>query len=293
MKYGYLYEKDAAGKPRITLYHSTVCAFRRPFLPHHHTECELALIGSGTGIYTVKNRSFSFAAGDIFLFRGDELHCITEVCADEKFDVTNIHFEPSFVWSGEGLGSPSLWRLFCDRSPRFENRIERNNPQTAKIAEKIRRIEEELREQKFEYGLCVRNLLSDILLTLCRDYGYIDLAHDRAPSLPDRNLCRVTDYIEEHLSEKITLASLASVCGMNRTYFCGVFKRFYGVSPFEYITVKRVEYAQELMRTTDRTRADIAGECGFSSLSNFYRALSMISGKRAHDENNAAKEDKP
>ena len=150
MKYGYLCEKDAAGKPRITLYHSTVCAFRRPFLPHHHTECELALIGSGTGVYTVKNRSFSFAAGDIFLFRGDELHCITEVCADEKFDVTNIHFEPSFVWSGEGLGSPSLWRLFCDRSPRFENRIERNNPQTAKIAEKIRRIEEELQEQKFE-----------------------------------------------------------------------------------------------------------------------------------------------
>lgn len=281
MKYGCLYVKDPTGKVQITLYHSTVSELHRPFTPHHHTECELALIGSGEGIYTVKDKSYAFSAGDIFLFRGDELHCITEITAGKNFDVTNIHFEPNLVWSKEGLNSPSLWRLFVDRSPHFENKIDEKNPQTERIAEQIRKIEEELRAERFEYGLCVRNLLSNILLTLCRDYDYIDFnAKEKFPVLPDAKLSGITEYMEKHLSEKMTLGELASVCGMNRTYFCSVFKRFYGVSPFEYITIKRVERAAELIRTTRRTKADIAEECGFSSLSNFYHAFSVVSGRK-------------
>jgi len=129
MQYGHLYERDETGKPRLCLYHSSRTQLHRPFLPHHHIECELALIGSGSGIYTVLNKSYRFEKGDLFLFRGDELHCITEISPNEPFDVMNLHFEPSFVWSRKGLNSPLLWRLFTDRSPLFENRIAPENPQ--------------------------------------------------------------------------------------------------------------------------------------------------------------------
>ena len=117
------------------------------------------------------------------------------------------------------------------------------------------------------------------MLILCRDYGYIEETHEKNARLPERKLQKVTDYIGAHLAEKMTLSELAAVCGMNRTYFCGVFKRYYGVSPFEYITIKRVEQAAVLIKTTDRTKVDIAEECGFHSMSNFYKAFSEVFGK--------------
>ena len=51
------------------------------------------------------------------------------------------------------------------------------------------------------------------------------------------------------------------------------------VSPWEYITIKRVEKAIELLRTTNLTKLDIAQRCGFSSSSNFYKAFSKVTGK--------------
>lgn len=284
MKYGYLYERDEAGKVRLTLYHSTRTELHRPFMPHRHTECELALILSGSGLYTVQNKSYRFGAGDLFLFRGDELHCITEIDANAPFDVMNLHFEPSFVWSRDGLNSRSLWRLFVCRSPKFENKIDSDNPQTVILSDKFREIERELREQKFEYGLRARMLLAEILLILCRDYGYIDTERENGAILPNGKPEKAAEYIGAHLGDKMTLAELAAVCGMNRTYFCGMFKRCYGVTPFEYITVKRVEKAERLLKTTDRTCVDIAEECGFFSMSNFYKAYAAVMGKAPREK---------
>ena len=62
-----------------------------------------------------------------------------------------------------------------------------------------------------------------------------------------------------------------------------VFKKFNGVSPWEYITIKRVERAIELLRTTDLTKLEIADQCGFTSSSNFYKAFFHVTGKKPGD----------
>ncbi len=67
---------------------------------------------------------------------------------------------------------------------------------------------------------------------------------------------------------------------MAPTYFSTIFKRINGVSPWKYITIKRVEKAIELIKTTDMTKLDIAYACGFTSSSNFYKAFSAVTGKK-------------
>ena len=66
---------------------------------------------------------------------------------------------------------------------------------------------------------------------------------------------------------------------MAETYFSSVFKKFNGISPWEYITIKRVENAVELIKNTNMTKLEIAEKCGFSSSSNFYKAFFNITGK--------------
>lgn len=280
MHYGEVRLTDGTGKTLIRLYHSTVGAGERPFSPHHHTECELAVINSGKGEYRMQNQTYRFSAGDVFLFNGEEIHCITRIEPGEVFDVTNVHFEPSLLWSEEGFGSTRLLRIFFDRSDAFENKVDPRNPATPRIAQAIGQMERELTEKPFEYELAVRNLLSDSLILLSRWYGYIreDSANAGCEQNAER-LSGVLEYIGEHLTEDIRLEELAAVCRMNKTYFCSVFKQYNGISPFDYIIIKRVERAVALLKTSDRTVVDIAADCGFRSLSNFYKAFLRVTGK--------------
>ena len=56
-----------------------------------------------------------------------------------------------------------------------------------------------------------------------------------------------------------------------------------GISPWDYITIKRVERAVELLKTTELTKLEIAERCGFSGSSNFYKAFAHVTGKKPGD----------
>ena len=60
-------------------------------------------------------------------------------------------------------------------------------------------------------------------------------------------------------------------------------KKLNGISPWEYITIKRVERAVEMLKTTDLTKLEIAERCGFSGSSNFYKAFAHVTGKKPGD----------
>ena len=58
-----------------------------------------------------------------------------------------------------------------------------------------------------------------------------------------------------------------------------MFKKLNGISPWDYIVLKRIEKAIELLETTDKNKIDIAEMCGFTSSSNFYKAFAKVTGK--------------
>ena len=80
----------------ICSYHSVLSPRKRKYNAHHHTECELSVFISGSGIYTVHEKEYEFSPGDIFLFGSNEAHCITEI--HEELNLLNIHFNPRILW---------------------------------------------------------------------------------------------------------------------------------------------------------------------------------------------------
>ena len=258
-------------------YHSLLSPQSREYREHHHTECEISVFLAGRGTYRVGDVSYEFQAGNVFLFGSNEAHCITEIYED--MDVLNLHFESKLLW--EHTESVELLNIFAARSKGFCHRFE--DPDGV-LRRKLLELEREITEQNTCCALTAKYLLFSILVHMIRHYDCINPARAiNSSSSTTKSLKKTLQYINENLGNRLTLKELADVACMTPTYFSSVFKKFNGVSPWEYITIKRVERAIDMLKTTDMTKLEIAEQCGFSSSSNFYKAFVHITGKKPND----------
>ena len=89
-------------------------------------------------------------------------------------------------------------------------------------------------------------------------------------------LVAVTNYIDSHRSDDLTVEQLAELAGFSKFHFERLFKNYMGISCYQYITKRRVMMAQELLGDTDLSVMDIALQSGFFSLSTFNRVFKEI-----------------
>lgn len=76
-------------------------------------------------------------------------------------------------------------------------------------------------------------------------------------------------YIDEHLSEDLSLETVAEICSVSSIHFHNVFKKVTEKTLRMYVEDKRLSKAAEMLLKTDYTLTRIAYECGFSSQSYF------------------------
>jgi AraC family transcriptional regulator len=114
------------------------------------------------------------------------------------------------------------------------------------------------------------------------------LRHLSAPRRPERGrdgvlprgrLRTVEDYIEEHLDGCPTLAQLAAVVRLNPYHFARQFKAATGLPPHQYVILRRVERAKQLLHAgTDLSLAEVALRAGFSDQSQFCQHFKRLVG---------------
>jgi AraC family transcriptional regulator len=83
--------------------------------------------------------------------------------------------------------------------------------------------------------------------------------------LPPRILSRIRDRIEAELDTGLSLASLAKESGYSRAHFLRMFRAATGLTPHRYVREIRLSTAQQLLRQSKISLADVALTCGFSS----------------------------
>ncbi len=81
------------------------------------------------------------------------------------------------------------------------------------------------------------------------------------------------DYIEEHLSEEITIESLAKMSALSPFYYQRLFSRLVKKPVIEYIKLRRMARATETLLEKDKRILDIALDLGFSSHEHFSRTF--------------------
>ena len=251
---------------------------------HHHTAFEITMVIEGSGRYSTLLTDFEYKKGDIFCFCSDEVHKITRLYSRSAF--LTFHFEPRFVWSDKyGIADYDLLTSFFERKAQKRNMLEEANPSTEKIRKLMFATEKEFSEEKAHFSTAVRINLMTVLIELSRGYGEFSAKTEKNRAVSDsaRYIDRAINYINENLEFDIDLSTLAGVAKMSRNYFCTLFKRLNGISPWEYITIKRIEKAVEYLKTTELTRLEIATKCGFNNTANFYHAFRRVTGKTPGD----------
>jgi AraC family transcriptional regulator len=101
----------------------------------------------------------------------------------------------------------------------------------------------------------------------------------RDGTLPRAKLRAVVEYIEEHLDAGPSLAQLAAVARLSCYHFARQFKAATGLPPHQYVILRRVERAKQLMQAgSDLSLAEVAVEAGFSDQSQFSRHFKRLVG---------------
>lgn len=89
---------------------------------------------------------------------------------------------------------------------------------------------------------------------------------------------QVTEYIHQHLSERVTLKDLVRVSGISRSQLNLLFTRHMGVSPYAYHLMSRIDHARELLSHTCLRQQEIADRLGFYDEYHFSRQFSQKVG---------------
>jgi AraC family transcriptional regulator len=103
------------------------------------------------------------------------------------------------------------------------------------------------------------------------------------PGLSRRQLCRVTEYIEAHLDQDLSLARLASVAAISTSHLKTLFKRSTGVTVHRYVVQRRVARAKTLLARGDRAVSDVALEAGFAHQSHMMQWMRRLLGATWRD----------
>lgn len=99
-----------------------------------------------------------------------------------------------------------------------------------------------------------------------------------ASTLPLARLRRVTDYIQEHLDQDLTLAELGSVVYMSPYHFARLFHHSTGLPPHRFVVRQRIDRAITLLAARELSIARIAQLVGFRTPSHFSTVFRRLTG---------------
>lgn len=96
--------------------------------------------------------------------------------------------------------------------------------------------------------------------------------------MSDYYIKEISNYIEKHYSEDITVESMAEYLNLSRGYLNKIFKRYTGKSPKEYLTSYRMAKAIQLLKTTQIPIGEVGLSVGYANQLHFSRAFKNFFG---------------
>jgi AraC-like DNA-binding protein len=95
---------------------------------------------------------------------------------------------------------------------------------------------------------------------------------------PARHLLRARDLADARYFEPLGVDDMARAAGLSRAHFSRQFRRTFAESPHAYLLTRRRERAAALLRTTDRSVAEICMAVGLVSVGSFTTSFTRTFG---------------
>jgi AraC-like DNA-binding protein len=113
----------------------------------------------------------------------------------------------------------------------------------------------------------------------CRENVCVSAPVQRAPGDILVHLRRARDRVDRDYAQPLDLDDLARTAGISKYHFHRLFTATYGVTPAAYLSRRRIERAQDLLRATNLTVTEVCYAVGFSSLGSFSARFRAVVGE--------------
>ncbi len=241
------------------------------FERHCHNDYELLYVCKGNGKYVVEGAEYPLEPNTVMLFRPREYHY---VCPnkDTTYERYVIYFKrdalPSVIFELSMFhdhANPKHGIFFpaASVSPLIQGEYEA----TDLLCDSLN----EHKKSQETYRAVISAALTKILLLLSLSAPSDEINYE------ENIITRVTEYLNNHATEKISLDKLAQHFFISKYYLCHAFQQQNGTSILAYITAKRIVLAQQMIKN-GIPATHVAQQTGFQNYSSFYRAYIKQTG---------------
>ena len=237
------------------------------FLPHSHDYFEIFLTVSGTVTHFANGKTVELSEGSLVFIRPDDVHgYVYNNPESAKTSYVNLAFTRGtaralFSYLADTAFSERL--LSCDMPPT----VILQDAERERLLSKLNELNSVTHGDAEALRLRVRLLLADIFVRLFYHTGGNE--DDDTPPWLSR-LCREMERPENFTAGSERLVALS---GRSREHISRSIKRYLGVTPSEYVSGLRVNYAANLLINTNSPVIDVCFAVGFQNLSHFYRTF--------------------
>lgn len=227
---------------------------------HSHEFLELFLVTRGSAIHSINGKSVPLSKGDMVFIRPEDIHKY-EAYNQAEFELVSLSVgERSFTLSCRLLElDPGIFL-----SPEDPPRIRLEGMPLGEMRKKLAELDgKAVGEERMRY---FRSILPGILLLFTE--GEETSAERPLPFW----LSEAVGRMDQPANIREGLPALYRLAGVSKEHLAREFRKYLGLTPSEFVNMKRMNYAAGLLGEGEEIQA-VSRACGYHSLSYFYRVF--------------------
>ena len=213
-------------------------------------------VQQGSGYLTYKGKRYFIQAGDCVYIncRNSYSH---ESTAEHPWTLSWVHFN--------GKDADSFYEAFQKQN--YDSIF--HPSENIAFIDSLTALYEIMRTKPSLMELCAHKYLTD-LITLCFTQNRPKTAESTALS---PKLEQIRQYLEEHYADRINLEELAALFYVSKFHLSREYKKFYGITIGNDLTMRRLSHAKSMLRFSEDTIEEIAIKCGFAEAGYFIKVF--------------------
>ncbi len=239
---------------------------------HIHDCYEIYYSISGGRQFLIDNKLYAVAPGDLFIINQFESHKLTAV-DNETHERIVLNFHPNYI-KALSTQETNLDACFSRHPAEFQHKISLSKESQKRFLYQIDKITS---TEGYGCDLIRQAAVLELLVMLNRLSSSNASDQQEANYKLDHQVDEILAYINQNLSQQITVQALAERFYISQSYLCRIFKKATGTTVGKYITARRITIARALL-SEGCSVTEAYERSGFTDYSSFFKTFTRVVG---------------